>query len=489
MQSSGHKVARSILRNSAALFVVGLFSKAMGLVLAVLVARFLGPDAMGLFAVLFSAALLTENIATLGLQDVLLREVAASPRRRRALWLHAGRLAALSGLAFAAGFLVAAWFQAGNAPVQKSLVAIAVGLPLSTVFGVSQALLQGMEEVLHLVWMTFVARLASLAWLAWALYDGAGVEAAFISRVLFLVLAVALFASVILRNDAHAGREDQTDGLLRSAIPLAANRGLTELSNRAPVLLMPGVLGLAATGIFDAADRFRQTLGMAVSVSITAVMPSFSRGFESADTGRAALVGQSIKFTVLVIGLVAIGLNVFAEPLVVLLYGPRFQGSVLLMQVLAWAHVVVAADAMVKQAMVAGRQEAAVPIRALVGTVALVVLVILLTRGLGTLGAAVAVGIAGIVTLFLDLRFTVRNVIQFDIWAALGKPFLCLGGTAVVLFALLAAPLWMRLVAAASSFLGLAVATRLLPGDERSLLWTMVTNRRPRQASMPAGHG
>ena len=489
MQSSGHKVARSILRNSAALFVVGLFSKAMGLVLAVLVARFLGPDAMGLFAVLFSAALLTENIATLGLQDVLLRDVAASPRRRRALWLHAGRVAALSGLTFASGFLVAAWFQAGNAPVQKSLVAIAVGLPLSTVFGVSQALLQGMEEVLHLVWMTFVTRLASLAWLAWALYHGAGVEAAFISRVLFLVLAVALFASVILRNDAPAGREDRTDGLLRSAIPLAANRGLTELSNRAPVLLMPGVLGLAATGIFDAADRFRQTLGMAVSVSMTAVMPSFSRGFETADSGRAALVGQSIKFTVLVIGLVAIGLNVFAEPLVLLLYGAKFRASVLPMQVLAWAHVIVAADAMVKQAMVAGRQERAVPVRALVGTIVLALLVVMLARRLGTVGAALAVGLAGTVTLLLDLRFTARSVIQFDIWAAVGKPFLCLGATAAALFLLLDAQLWLRLVAAAVTFLGTAMATQLLPADERSLLWTMLTNRRPRQASMPAGHG
>lgn len=39
--------ARGILRNSAAIFLVGVFAKGMGIVIAVLVARFLGPSALG----------------------------------------------------------------------------------------------------------------------------------------------------------------------------------------------------------------------------------------------------------------------------------------------------------------------------------------------------------------------------------------------------------------------------------------------------------
>jgi hypothetical protein len=66
-------VAFSIVRNSVALMAVGLLAKGMGLVLAVLIARFLGPSAMGLFALLFSIALLVEFVAPLGLQDVLIR--------------------------------------------------------------------------------------------------------------------------------------------------------------------------------------------------------------------------------------------------------------------------------------------------------------------------------------------------------------------------------------------------------------------------------
>ena len=486
MQGHGHNVARSILRNSAALFVVGLFSKAMGLVLAVLVARFLGPDAMGLFAVLFSVTLLTENIAALGLQDLLLREVAAHPDRRRGLWRQGARLAAASGLVFCVGFLAAAWLEGDNESLRRSLIAIALGIPLATVFGVSQAVMQGMEEVLHLVWMTFLTRIVSLLWLTWALFQGAGVEAAFYSRVMFLLLAVALFLVVILRKSpseeaAPAGR------LLRRALPLAANRGLAELSNRAPVLLMPALLGLHATGLFDAADRFRQTLTMAISVGITSVMPSFARSFQQADDSREALVGHTVKYTVLLIGLVAVALCVLAEPLILLLYGARFRDSILPMQVLVWAQVAISADAMLKQAMVAGHHEHVVPKIALLGTIVLAGLVVALALKLGTLGVAVAVVAGAVFTMVADLLYTNRHVVHIDVLESIGKPAICLGATAAMLFLLQDASLWQR---AAVALLTLAVTgalTRVLPHGERSFLWNLVTKSRAGRANIGTG--
>ena len=86
-------VATAIVRNTAALMLVGLVVKGMGLVVAVLIARFLGPAAMGLFALVFSIAMLVESIAPLGIQDVLVRDVAARPGERARLWTSGARLA------------------------------------------------------------------------------------------------------------------------------------------------------------------------------------------------------------------------------------------------------------------------------------------------------------------------------------------------------------------------------------------------------------
>ena len=105
-------LATSIVRNSVALMAVGVLAKGMGLVLAVLIARFLGPSSMGLFALLFSIALLIEYMAPLGLQDVLIREVAAHPRERVRLWKQASTLAVSASLVPSAAFLVAAFLTA-----------------------------------------------------------------------------------------------------------------------------------------------------------------------------------------------------------------------------------------------------------------------------------------------------------------------------------------------------------------------------------------
>ena len=80
MTSGSVGLARGILRNAGGLFLVGVFAKGMGLVIAVLVARFLGPDAMGLFALLFSVAMLLETFISIGLSDSLVRDVALDPR-------------------------------------------------------------------------------------------------------------------------------------------------------------------------------------------------------------------------------------------------------------------------------------------------------------------------------------------------------------------------------------------------------------------------
>src|SRR5262245_8809196 len=119
-------VAFSIARNSVALMAVGLLAKGMGLVLAVLIARFLGPASMGLFALLFSIALLVEYVAPLGLQDVLIREVAARPRERVKLWKQAATLAVSASLLPSAAFLAAAYLYRDQESVRNCLMALAV---------------------------------------------------------------------------------------------------------------------------------------------------------------------------------------------------------------------------------------------------------------------------------------------------------------------------------------------------------------------------
>jgi O-antigen/teichoic acid export membrane protein len=463
-------LATSIVRNSVALMAVGLLAKGMGLVIAVLIARFLGPSAMGLFALLFSIALLAEFVAPLGLQDVLVRDVAARPGERARLWRQAAALAGAASLVPAAGFLAAAWLYRDQETVRQCLLTLAVAMPFSALALVGQAVLQGLEKMLYLTWTTFLTRIASLAALVAMLLAGMGVESAFISRVLFQASSAALFAWAILRGAPPAPAATGPALGLARALPFAANRLLTESTTRAPLLLLPVLFTLAEIGQFDAADRIRLTLGIMVAVATTAVMPSFARSFAGGSGDRLALVAFSVKYVCLALSLAAVVIAVFADQIVRLLYGPKFAQSSLLLQVLIWTQIFVATDTVLKQAMIADGREYAVTVRALAGLACLTALVLGLGYLFGLVGAAAGVLAAAAVTLALDARFVWREVLPLDVTRFLVRPLACALLTGCVLLALDGAAPFLRLGAAIAAFALAAVATGLVPRAERAFL-------------------
>jgi O-antigen/teichoic acid export membrane protein len=463
-------LASSIVRNSVALMAVGLLAKGMGLVIAVLIARFLGPSAMGLFAILFSIALLIEYIAPLGLQDVLIRDVAAHPRERARLWSEASKLALAASLVPAAAFLVAAYLYREDASLRSSLLALAAGMPCSAMALVAQSVLQGMEKILYITWTTFLTRVASLAALVLMLMQGMGVESAFISRVMFQATSAAFFAWMILRNAPASGNATHPAIALARTLPFAANRVLTESTTRAPLLLLPILFTFADIGLFDAADRIRLTLGIMVAVATTAIMPALSRAFAGGSNDRHALVSYSVKYVCVILSCAALAISILADVIVRILYGPQFAASGLLLQVLIWTQVLVATDAVLKQTMIANGREKAVVIRALAGLTALAALVLGLGYAFGLLGAAGGVLAAAAVTLVLDARYVTRAVGGFDALRFLWKPLACgalAGGVLVYLNG--ASPL-LRLAAGFSAFLAVAFVVRLLPRAERAFL-------------------
>jgi PST family polysaccharide transporter len=482
-------LALTILRNSAALMTVGMLSKAMGLVIAVLVARFLGPESMGLFALLFSIAFLVESIAPLGLQDVLIRDVAARPQERVALWKSAARLALGASLVPSLAFLAAAYVYRDHEAVCASLVTLAIGMPCAALALMGQATLQGLERVLYLTWTTFLTRVASLVVLVIMLVEGAGVESAFISRVIFQASAALFCIYAILRHRPAPDGKAHARISLSGTLPFALNRVVMELTSRAPLLLLPTLFGLKQIGFFDAADRIRLTLGIAIGVAASAIMPAFSRSFAGADANRHALVSYALKYVCLLMSVAAAAISIFAAPIVHLLYGAAFSESAVLLVVLVWAQVLVATDMMLKQAIVAGGRTYAVVTRAIAGLVCLAALVLALGKFYGLIGAAAAVFLAAAVTLSLDLRFVVREVLTIDVATFVLKPLAGAILVGSVLLLLEGASLLLQLTAGALVCAVAVWALRLLPKDEREFLKAAlghsVGKRLPAESSNP----
>ena len=471
-------VARGILRNAGALFLVGAFAKGAGLIIAILVARFLGAEAMGLFAALFSVSVLIETFISLGMSDSLVRDVAAHPAEARDMYRAALKLVAWISVLPASCLAVAAFSFDEFASARASLVILAFGTPVSGAFVVAQAVLQGAERVLLLTWVTFLARIASLAILFYAFFQGAGIEAAFGSRVLFHLLSLAVFTWVLLRGQNTGSAIHSSRHLLTRAVPFAFNKGIRELGLRLPSLVLPGSVGMAASGVFDSANRIRSTITMTMSASIVGLMPAFARDARGTERdSSAALIGYSVKYMCLTMAAIATAVALLSDWVIHLLFGSEFSAAALPLQLLTWTQVINGVDAVLQQAMLARGAVGPAIRNSAIGVAAQFGMLIAMSMMLGLPGAALAVLVSSVLTMLVDLRYLVRNVVAFSLWRFAVAPLISAFAVAVALLLSDGASFVVRALAAAGTWT-LAVTTfRMIPRDERVFI---------RRLAMPA---
>lgn len=478
--------ARGILRNTAAQVLLGVLDKGASLLVAILVARFLGAEAMGLFALLFSAALMIQALVSLGLPESLVREIAADPRAARGLTIAAMKLVASVAAIPCLALIVAASLVPDSGAARSSLLLIAAGVPLGGLFLVAQAALQGLERVLHLTWVAIAARVASLAMLVFALFHGAGIEAAFASRALFHALAVAAYVPIILRGAPGGTPAHQPRALLARSIPFAVIGALQELGIRLPSFVLPGIAGLTASGVFDAANRIRSTLGMAVSASVVGLMPSLARSVGASRDGSGGLVAYGTKYMCLCTAAAATVLAVLCEWIVGLLFGPAFAAASRPLQLLAWAQVPGAMAAVLLRTTLTHGASSAAFRHAGAGVLAQLILIVGLTSTLGLEGAACAALLGSLLTLALSLRFVARTVAPIPLWRFALAPLAAVAGVGTALLAASGEALATRCIVAAVAWTVAIAALRILPRHELRFMKEFVTGRGQRLERLTA---
>jgi O-antigen/teichoic acid export membrane protein len=470
--------ARGMLRNSAALLLVGIFAKGMGLVIAVLVARFLGPSATGLFALLFGIAVLCETLTTLGVPEALVREIAAKPASSGHLVRTAVRIVLVVSILPTLAFLAASFYFEPGDPTRASLRVLSISTPVASLFMVAQAGLQGLERMFLLSWITFATRIVSLVWLVYALWQGAHIESAFVSRLLFQFGAVAIILPILWRYPDLRPDESSVRNLLFRSFPFALNKILSDLTIRMPALILPAILGLAKSGLFDAAERVRNTIAMTMQATVQGIMPAFSRNFSGEGPQSDVLISYSAKYVAIGMALIATGLAVLSGWIIRLLYGPQFLDAILPLQILLWAQVVVSVDAVLRQAMLAARHEYSAVRRSLAGLLALLVVIVSTAKLFGLVGVAAGMLLAAVILLWVDVHFVHRRVSAIRSASAVVAPLSAalLIGTALALIDYDA--ILTRILVATVGWALAFLVLRLIPRAEFELLRRVVLARR-----------
>lgn len=423
-----------ILTNTAYLGAARMLQLFVGFTIGIFVARYLGPENAGALAYAVSFVALFSSAADLGLDAIVIRDLAANEPDSVASETILSSAFVLRMLASPATFAIVAvgsMLVDHDARMRILIVIVASGVifqPMSIVDLYFQARVQSKYVV--------YAQLAALAVVSAArvmlVHFNATLMAFAAVTVAETALSMCGLAYVYRKHRGHLPRLSASKQvairLLTEAWPLALTGVLTSVYINVDRVLVKHLLGNASAG--------KYAVVVSISTALYFVPMAFGQSlFPSLIEARrdAALYEKRLQqaFDTLLWAAVFIALPVtlIAEPLMRLLYGAPYAGSGAALAIVVWSAVVTFLGLVTSYWLVAENLQRIYPIRILASLCTCVVLNLVLVPRLGIRGAAVATVVAQFVSSTIVYAFS-RNtrvlivmqlkalVLPYRLWAS-----------------------------------------------------------------------
>jgi len=340
-----------LVKGSAYAFLATVLGQLFALVTSIVYARLLGRDGLGALAVYAQLSALALAIAALGLGAPITRFVA------RLRFEDAGRLGrflstvvtltmiASAGIAGGIAVLAGAIGEMYGVPELVPMLRIlAAFMVMNSLTGVGIAILQGLQKIRRLS-------------LVGIFLEGLGIPVIFLSLSAFGLVGAAVAGSVLsivslsllfgtawsdLRREGipirfHLDRESARD-LATYASPLLASTFIMKIAFLVQTSILAAYLGYGDTGLFRVASVIARMLAFVSSSISVPLLPAITELYAtSAEAPSRSKVTTIMRLTAYAGVPVALGIGLFAAPMIALLYGGDYAASAPLAFVLVLA--------------------------------------------------------------------------------------------------------------------------------------------------------
>ncbi len=478
--------SRAMARNTVLLLLASGIDALSSLGVAMVAARYLGPEGFGEFTFIRVYGLVASPLIAWGTWSVLIRDAARERDQAGALLMAALALNALGAVLVMAasqaavsvfGFVSPGWRPDFMVGLASQAILAAEGSIMAVFVAENRVLAQTMAIATGRGLQVVLCLGAALAGLPHVMLFWAQLA----SSALAVALALAYCHRRIVRLPlAVDGR--RMLGLLRESFSVGMATLLTLGYTFAAVFVFNWAQSMVQLALFQAGQRLITSLMTAIRSFMTAAAPAMARlagpGGDPAAFRR--LVATCVKYILVLTVPVSVFLAAEADTVLTLLYGDRYAGGAAALSVMAWMPPLLFLNRLLETALISmGRQRTLVNGNVLALTVGVTVSVLAIPR-LGSLGGALAylasgIGICLANGFFARAAFAPAQAVR----AALG-PVLC-AGAVLGLPGLLVPdlnPLWY--VPLGLAYLAALVKGGVLGREELRFLADLIRRRGPR---------
>jgi O-antigen/teichoic acid export membrane protein len=388
---------RRILRSTSILFTARFVAQLANFGFVILFARVYGPAVFGEYTFALSLGAVLAIFVSMGTNGLLLRKASSDPMEWKPM----------AGLIFPGQMFLAAttWLVViligallGVHGVYLSIIAIVTLFqllnPITTLFASG---FTATERMAYAAIADAGGRIFILIVAGVAMVLGASIEFALlvfpVSAILVLVILARLssaeFGRPVPRIDLRA-----YFALLREALPFFVNVGLTVVYTRIGILILRSTSTADEVGVFASAERLVMAASILYATFAQAVYPAMVRLFAHDKAAFSQLVHRSTRLILLVCLPMATLLFLFAEDIIVGLFGAPFRDASRILQIVAWLIAFRGITTILINIAIAIDRQNMVVRSNVAGLTVLVASCLVLTPSHGALGLAVALIVA-----------------------------------------------------------------------------------------------
>lgn len=312
--------------------------------LALILAKYLGPESMGRLFVALTLLNVLGLIARLGMDTALLRFIGASPKAHTAkgYYLTAARVSIGVSIVMTIAVLFCAEAIAqvvlGDPDAVRLVYVIAFAIPLFSLLGINASVMKAMAYPIRggfyevslwpLVTLILVASVMTLTTLTenlvMALYLGGIVVSILLSWRFYRKLL-----PVSVKADSIPCR-----GLLASSVPLAGVELLNFALLGAPLLMLPTLADINQAGLYSVSQRLAAQIGLVMTVFAAITAPRFASLYvEDKRPELTQLAANSTRMLFVLSLLPSLVIMIWAEE-ILLIFGSDFLDAKIALRIL-----------------------------------------------------------------------------------------------------------------------------------------------------------
>lgn len=331
---------RKILGNSGWLLADRIGRLAVGLVVGLLVARYLGPERLGRLSYASALVAIVGAIGTFGTESILTRDLVRHQDRASILLGSGFSLRIVGGLIVVLGSILVALVTRPESPEILAMVAL---LATTSVFAAADVIdqwFQSRVEAKYSVLGKSIAFLGASGLRVGLVFSGASLLlfawAQWLEALLGALALVVMYH--VTGGRAHRWRLEWSTArqLMRDGWPLLLSGVMIMIYMRIDQVMLGAMSGDEEVGIYSVAVRLAELWYFIPWVLISSTLPSIIQGAEHSE---AMLLGrmQRLYNSVSIISYaIAIPVSLLATPVVRLLYGEAYIGAAPVLMILVW---------------------------------------------------------------------------------------------------------------------------------------------------------